>query len=84
MAHITINSFTSWQFSDEEQSLAYHLNDLQIKALQNEIAILAERKIALKFDPTNPIEFAQQEAEIAGAIGTLQYLISRSNETHLV
>lgn len=78
MATIKINPFQQWEFTSEEELYAYQFNDLNLKALQNEIAIAAQEKIALTFDPLNPVRFAQQEAELAGKIEILQYLISRS------
>jgi len=79
MAHLKINNFSEWNLTDEEIPFAYSFNDLNLKALQNEIAIASQEKISLKFDPLNPIAFAQQEAELAGKIGILQYLIDRSH-----
>lgn len=81
MAHLKINQFSEWGLTDEETPFAYQFNDLNLKALQNEIAIAAQEKLALKFDPLNPILFAQQEAELAGKIAILQYLIDRSIST---
>jgi hypothetical protein len=78
MATIKINQFTEWELTDEELPFAYKFNDLNIKALQNEIAIAAQAKIALVFDPNNPIAFAQAEAELAGKIGILQFLVAQS------
>ena len=36
-------------------------------------------KLALKFDLTNPADYAQKEAELQGQILILQYLVERSN-----
>lgn len=82
MAHLEVNSFSQWKLADEEIPFAYMFNDLNVKALQNEIAIAAHEKLALTFDPQNPIRFAQQEAELAGKIGILQYLLAQSAAAH--
>lgn len=81
MAQLKLNPFSEWNLTEEEIPFAYQFNDLNLKALQNEIAIAAQEKIALKFDPLNPILFAQQEAELAGKIAILQYLIDRSTQS---
>lgn len=82
MAHLVVNQFSQWKLSDEELPFAYQLTDLNVKAIQNEIAIAAQEKIALTFDPTNPLLFAQQEAELAGKIGILTYLLSQSEASY--
>lgn len=79
MAHLLLNPYSSWALTDEEEQEAYKFNDLNLKAIQNEISLAAQAKLALKFDPANPVLFAQQEAELAGKIGILQYLIERSS-----
>lgn len=71
------SSFTRYEFSDEELFQAFAFSPLTRMAIQNEIAIAAEEKIALKFDPSNPLAFAQQEAELAGKIGILQFLLAQ-------
>jgi hypothetical protein len=72
-----INSFTSFNFTKEELAEAYKFTPLNRMALQQEISICAEEKIALKFDPNDPVRFAQQEAELTGKIGILQYLLDQ-------
>lgn len=78
MAKPLENAFQQWLLSPEEILQGSILQDLQRKVIQNEIAIAAQEKLALKFDPTNPLSFAQQEAELTGKIGILQFLLSQS------
>lgn len=80
MAKPLENVFQQWLLSPEEVQQGSILQDLQRKVIQNEIAIAAQEKLALKFDPLNPLLFAQQEAELAGKIGILQFLVSQSEE----
>lgn len=72
------NAFQQWSLSAEEQVQGSLLQDLQKKVIQNEIAIAAQEKLALKFDSGNPLLFAQQEAELAGKIGILSFLLQQS------
>ena len=46
--------------------------------IQNYICDAAEERLALKFDPAKPMEFAQREAEIQGQIGILKLLCELS------
>lgn len=75
MARLQENPFTSWKLSEEEFRLGSTLTELNLKLIQNEIADAALEKLNLTFDPTNPLKFAQQEAELGGKIRALQYLI---------
>ena len=76
MSTVKQNKFTEYTFSPEEQALACRFTVLQRQWLQNEMAIAASEKLALTFDPQNPLSFAQQEAELAGKIGILSYLLA--------
>lgn len=78
MAQVVPNRFTSYQLSPEEEAAGQMLNLMQEMVIQNEIAVYAERRLNLLFDPANPVEFAQQEAHSKGAIEVLQYLLDRS------
>lgn len=71
------NRFTSWELSETEAQLGFLYSDLQRCNIQNLISEAAEAKISLTFDPTNPIAFAQREAELQGQIGILEYLLEQ-------
>ena len=78
MAHPIQSSFTRFHLTDEEQVQANSLTSLNICNIQNLICSAAEEKLALKFDPSNPLAFAQREAELQGQIGILRYLLELS------
>lgn len=73
------NLFTSYQLTQEEEIQGQSLNYLQIASIRNQIAALAEQKVALKYDPDKPLEFVQREAELQGSISALTYLVSLSD-----
>ena len=73
------NKFSEYSLTPEEQAVACQFSTLQRYFIQNEIAIAANEKISLTFDPQNPLRFAQQEAELAGKIGILEYLLAAHN-----
>lgn len=75
------NEFQSWNLSQDELASGYRFSDEQLAVLHNEIATIAHNKINLKFDPSDPIKFAQIEADLAGQINILRYLIIRHTET---
>ena len=70
--------FTTWELTIEERAAGESLQPEQIAVLQNDIAEAAAQKVGLKYDPANPLQFLQKEAELAGRILILQYLLTRS------
>lgn len=74
------NRFTSFEFTEEEERLGIHLDSLQVAIIQNEIAIYATEKSDLKFEPNDPLSFAQAEAELKGKILALEYLLALNSE----
>lgn len=72
------NPFISYDLTLEERAAGYSLAPEQELVLQNDIAEAAMQKLSLKYDPTNPQEFLQREAELQGRIMILQYIIMRS------
>ena len=70
------SSFISYALTAEEKKAGSVFNYNQKAVIQNIIADIAEEKIRLKYDPNNPLEFQQREAELAGQIGILQYLLN--------
>ena len=48
----------------------------QKAVIQNLISDIAEEKITLTFDPSNPNVFIQRDAELMGQLGILKYLLS--------
>lgn len=67
--------FTKHRLTLEETLAAVNYSDLQRKFLQTQLAEVAEAKLRLKVDPQNIESFIQQEAEYAGQITLLEYLL---------
>lgn len=72
------SSFRTFDLTQEEFTAGSMLNHLQEKCLQNQIAQLAEQKLALKYTPDSPLTFLQAEAELQGSINALRYLFTLS------
>jgi hypothetical protein len=72
------NSFTSFLLTQDEIKAGSNFLPEQRAVIQNIISQLAEEKISLKYDPTAPEVFLQREAELAGQIGILKYLLNLS------
>lgn len=70
--------FSYWKLNPQEELNGRILNQLQKQVIQNELARIAELKLGIKFDPQNPVAFAQQEAEFTGQMGILQWLLANS------
>jgi hypothetical protein len=78
MATPKLNSFSSWELTPEEELAGARLTELQIKKIQNEIAIVAHSKLALSFDQNNTLKFAQEEAYFKGQLEILEYLLQQN------
>ncbi len=78
-----VNSFASFDLTKEEYIAGCMLSTNQKAVIQNIIAETAEEKINLVFDPLNPVKFAQQEADLAGKIAILRYLLDLSQSAEL-
>lgn len=74
------NRFTQYELTPLEIQVASRFNDLQQKLIQNLIAEAALEKVSLTFNPANPLQFAQQEAELHGKMEILEYLLSQSQQ----
>ena len=75
MAYPLPSTFTRYQLTPEEIQSGQALTTNNLYLMQNLICDAAEEKLALKYDPTNPMAFAQREAELQGQIGILKLLV---------
>lgn len=75
MAILIPNSFSSYQLTDEEQTIGSMLTVTQKQVIQNHIASIAEEKLAIPFDASKPVEYAQRQAELTGQMGALNWLL---------
>mgnify|MGYP000863722662 CR=1 FL=1 len=69
------SSFMSYTLTKEELQAGSSFSTEQRAVIQNLIAEAAEEKVALTYNPTNPLAFTQAEAELQGKIGILKYLL---------
>lgn len=69
-----ITPFTTYELSVQETLLGQVFSAEQLAVLQNEIAILAMKKVELIVDPNFPAE----AAEIDGQIAIIRFLMDRS------
>lgn len=74
------NPFQSWVLTPEEELLGTILTLNQKQVIQNRIAQYAQEKIRLKYNPSEPLKFLQEDAELQGQILVLQNLIDMSSE----
>ncbi len=70
--------FQTWIFSGREELQSQLLTGLNKQMIQNLISQAAAEKVSLTFDPSNPSQFIQIEAELHGRIKTLQTLLDNS------
>jgi len=74
-----ITPFTTYELSEQETILGQIFSQEQLAILQNEIAILAMKKVEMVVDPAFPAE----AAEIDGQIAILRFLMDRSEKASL-
>ena len=74
-----ITPFTTYELTEQEQLVGQVFSEEQLAVLQNEIAILAAKKVEMVIDPSFPAE----PAEVDGQISILRFIIDRSNKTTL-
>lgn len=80
MAKIVPSIFCDVKFyNTEEMEQASILSENQKLWVQYNISKYATEKLALRFDPQNPQNFVQREAELQGSINVLLYLIDSSD-----
>lgn len=80
MAQIKTTSLTRWDLTEQEITNGTILSQEHKYVIQNLIADATEEKLNLTFDPTNPMNFMQREAELTGQIGILKVLLDSSLE----
>ncbi len=81
MATLKVSQFSQYELTESETLAGSILSQEQIYVIQNLISSIAAEKLALKFTPESPLEFAQREAELQGQIGILTYLLDVSENT---
>ena len=70
------SSFTAWEFSEDELTLAVSLTDLQVKFIQNERAEVAERKLTLAFGDSDPTMVIREMEYLRGQLAAFDYLLT--------
>lgn len=78
MADLAPTSFTRWILTDEEEKQGSILTIGQIQVLQNQLADIAEEKIALEIDPSQFDSYLQREAGLAGQMAIIKHLLDQS------
>ena len=71
-----INDFTQFQLTPEQEHQGSIFNPLQEAVLQNELALLATKKVDTAFSAQYPNEIP----ELDGQIAYLKFLLGRSRE----
>lgn len=70
------NSLTTFVFTDAEVIMASTFSDLNICLIQNERALVAEKKLAVKVDPQDPQAHILQLVHLEGQFDFASWLIN--------
>jgi hypothetical protein len=76
------SSFTRVALSEKDTISGTILSTMHAGVIQNHICDIAEQKLNLVFDPTNMIDFAQQNAYLQGQLDILKLLLDSSEASH--
>ena len=78
MAVIVDNTFTSYEMTQEEELQGSILIVSQMQVIQTRLAMLAEEKINLEFDPLHPEVYSQAESYLRGQMASLSTILDTS------
>jgi hypothetical protein len=78
MAVIIDNTFTSYEMTQEEELQGSILILSQVQVIQTRLAMHAEAKINLAFDPMHPEVYAQEESYLRGQMASLSTILDTS------
>ena len=78
MPTLITNQFTSYTLSQREELEGSVFSTLQKQVMQNELSLIAAQKMALDYDPLNPVSFAQSEALLKGQLQVYTLLLEKS------
>jgi len=78
MATLIPNDFSSYNLTEEEAIQGSVFTTLQKQVIQNQLSNAAIEKNNLELDTNNPLQFAQQEASLAGQIAAFRFLLDTS------
>lgn len=81
--NLITNSFAKYELTEAEYKSSVMLTNLQKVGIQNLISDVAEEKINLTYDPLNPVQFAQQEADLTGKLTILRHILDLSQAAEL-
>lgn len=81
MAKIGIGTFTHYDLTQREILAGSVLSGDQQAVIQNELAIIAEQRCNIDYDPLNPVKFAQDESFLKGQMSILRVMLLRSKES---
>lgn len=83
MATLKSGTFGEYELSRNETLGGSVLSLPQKMVLQNELAMIANNRINLDFDPQNPTKFAQDEAFLKGQMSIIRVMLLRSDEAEV-
>lgn len=83
MSNVKANAFTEYSLTDPEENQGRVLNLYQKMVLQNLRADFAKQKLALKYDPQNPMDFGLLVAELDGKVLLLSQILDDSDTAEL-
>lgn len=79
MSHLTESTFSKYSHNEQEYYTSRVLTSLQKEFIKNELAVVAERRLALEPDPLNYSVFIQTEAHFKGQMDAYRFILESSD-----
>lgn len=81
MATLIPSAFSRYSLTEREELEGQVLSFNQKAVIQNHLADIVQEKLDYPFDPLNPQNYVQKEAELQGQMKILQMLLSVSEDS---
>lgn len=78
MSRKTVNIFDTYEHTEQEQIASSIFSQTNLEYLHNQRTAIAQQKLLLVYDTTNPSAFVQEDAYLRGQLDILSYLIDSS------
>jgi len=81
MPNPKLNTFSSYNLTQEEEKSGSQLSSLNVAMVQNLRSSIAEEKLNLVFTPNDVLSFTQQEAYLKGQLDILSFLLNQNEDS---
>jgi hypothetical protein len=81
MPNPKLNTFSSYNLTEDEEKSGSQLSSLNVAMIQNLRSSIAEEKLNLVFTPNDVLSYTQQEAYLKGQLDILSFLLNQNEDS---